>query len=196
MMARRRSGWLVSTLLLGVCVALAAFVYDQVRMEALGPAPSGGGETPPLAALPDQPSYAMAPVEDFSMVLERPLFSPTRRPPPAGTVAAVTSEPELQLTLVGVIISSEEQIAIVRLQDASRFVRLSVGDSFQGWMLDSIEPSRITFRRGDVEEHIELTYDMPPPVQKPKRRKRRERKRRNQDPDQLQPQLQPGTQQD
>ncbi len=191
MIARRGSGWLASSLLLGVCLALAALVYVQVRREAPGPAPSGGGgATPPLAALPAQPSYAMAPVEDFSTILERPLFSPSRRPPAQGAVSTAASEPELQVTLVGVIISSEEQIAIVRLEDASRFVRLSVGDSFQGWILDSIEPSRVTFRRGDVEEYIELTYEVPPPVQKPKRRKRRERKQRNQNPAQVQPDTQ------
>ncbi len=192
MMARRGSGWLASAFLLGVCLALAALVYAQVQMEAPGPAPAGaGGETPPLAALPAPPSYAMAPVEDFSTILERPLFSPTRRPPAEGVAAAAAPEPALQVTLVGVIISSEEQIAIVRLKDAGRFARLSVGDSFQGWVLDSIEPSRVTFRRGDLEEHIELTYDVPPPVQKPKRRKRRERKQRDRTP----AQLQPGTQQ-
>ncbi len=191
MIARRGSGWLAATLLLGLCLVLAAFVYVQVQREAPGPAPSGGGETtPPLAALPDQPSYTMAPLEDFAAILERPLFSPTRRPPAQGVTAAAAPEPELQVTLVGVIISSEEQIAIVRLNDADRFARLSVGDSFQGWVLDSIEPSRITFRRGEVEEHIELTYDVPPPVQKPKRRKRRQRNQRNQDPAQVQPDTQ------
>jgi hypothetical protein len=191
MIARHGSGWLATTLLLGVCLALAAFVYLEMQTAAPGPAPSGdGGETPPMAALPAQLSYAMAPVEDFATILERPLFSPTRRPPAQGVVATVASEPELQVTLVGVIISSEEQIAIVRLDDASRFARLSVGDSFQGWILDSIEPSRITFRRGDVEEHIELTYDVPPPVQKPKRRKRRQRKQSNQSPVQVQPDAQ------
>ena len=186
MIARRGSGWLASTLLLGLCLVLAAFVYLQLQREAPGPAPSGGGATPPLAALPAQPSYAMAPVEDFSSILERPLFSPTRRPPAQGVVSAAAPEPELQVTLVGVIISSEEQIAIVRLKDAGRFARLSVGDSFQGWILASIEPSRITFRRGDVEEHVELSYDVPPPIQKPKRRKRRQRNQRDQDPPQIQ----------
>ena len=188
MIARRRSGWLATTLLLGVCLALGALVYLQVQREAPGPAPSGDGETPPLAALPAQLNYAMAPIEDFSSILARPLFSPTRRPPAEGVASVAAPEPELQVTLVGVIISSEEQIAIVRLQDTSRFVRLNVGDSLQGWILGSIEPSRVVFRRGDVEEHIELTYDVPPPVQKPKRRKRRERTQRNQVPAQVQPQ--------
>jgi hypothetical protein len=190
MIARRGSGWLVSTLLLGVCLALAAFVTVQVRMEAPEPASWARGEVPPLAVLPAQPNFAMAPVENFSSILDRPLFSPTRRPPAEGAVATAASEPELQVTLVGVIISSEEQIALVRLKDATRFARLSVGDSFQGWTLDSIEPSRITFRRGDLEEHIELTYDVPPPVQKPKRRKRKTRKQRSQDPAQAQPDTQ------
>ena len=192
MIARRGSGWLASTLLLGVCLALAVFVYVQVQREVPRPAPSGGGGvTPPLAALPAQPSYTMAPAEDFAAILERPLFSPTRQPPAQGVVAAAAPEPELEVTLVGVIISSEEQIAIVRLKDADRFARLSVGDSFQGWILDSIEPSRITFRRGDIEEIIELTYDLPPPVQKPKRRKRRQQNQRNQDPVQVQPDTRP-----
>jgi len=193
MIVRRGTGWLVSTLLLGVCLALAAFVTVQVRMEVPEPAPSGSGEAPPLAVLPAQSNYVMAPVEDFSAILERPLFSPTRRPPAEGAITLEASEPDLQVTLVGVIISSEEQIAIIRLQDTTRSVRLSVGDSFQGWILDSIEPSRITFRRGDIEEHIELTYDVPPPVQKPKRRKRKTRNQRNQDPAQ---QIQPNTRQD
>ncbi len=191
MIARRGSGWLASTLLLGVCLALAAFVYVPVVTEAPGPAPArGGGETPALAALPAQPSYAMAPVEDFSEILDRPLFSPTRRPPAQGVVSVEAPEPELQVTLVGVIISSEEQIAIVRLKDADRFARLSVGDSLQGWILDSIEPSRVTFRRGDLEEHIELTYDVPPPVRKPKRRARRKRNQQNQNPARVLPDTQ------
>ena len=142
MIARRGSGWLASTLLLGVCVALAAFVTVQVQMETPGLAPSGSGEAPPLAVLPAQHSYAMAPVEDFTSILERPLFSPSRRPPAEGVVATAAPELGLQVTLVGVIISSEEQIAIVRLEDATSFARLSVGDNFQGWTLDSIEPNR------------------------------------------------------
>lgn len=193
MIVRRGSGWLASTLLLGVCLALAAFVYAQAQMEVPEPAPSGSGEAPPLAMLPAPPNYAMAPVEYFSSILERPLFSPTRRPPAVGAVAPETTEAKLEIALVGVIISSDEQFALVRLKDAPRIVRLSVGYSVQGWILDSIEPSRISFRRGDVEVLIELTYDAPPPVQKPKRRKRKKRTERNQDPAQ---QIQPNTRQD
>ena len=94
MIARRRSGWLVSTLLLGVCLTLAAFVYGQLQMEMPGPAPAVSAETPPLPVLPAQPNYTMAPVEDFSAILERPLFSPTRRPPAEGEVPNKASEPE------------------------------------------------------------------------------------------------------
>lgn len=183
MIARRGSGLLAVPFLLGVCIALGAFVYDQSRREQPGPAPSAGvSETPPLAALPAQTSYSVAPVEDFSAILERPLFSPNRRPPAEGVATVAPSAPELEVTLIGVIISSEEQIAIVKVKDATSFARLGVGDTFQGWVLNSIEPSRITFQRGDVEEHIELTYDVPPPVKKPKRRKRRKRNQDAQEP--------------
>ena len=181
MIARRGSGWLAPALMLGVCAALAWTVYREIRLGReiqLGapvPVEVAGGQAPPLPDLPADPSFVMAPAESFSAILERPLFSPTRRPPAEGTVTIESAEPELEVTVVGIIISSEEQIAIIKPKGESRFVRLSEGDSFQGWILETIEPDRITFQRGDIEEHIELTYDEPPPVQKPRRRQRKTR---------------------
>ncbi len=169
MIARRGSGWLAPTLMLGVCAALAWTVYREIQVGAPEPFEAAGGQAPPLSDLPAEPSFVMAPAESFSAILERPLFSPTRRPPAEGTVTIESGEPELEVTVVGIIISSEEQIAIIKPKGGSRFIRLSEGDSFQGWNLETIEPDRITFRRGDIEEHIELTYDEPPPVQKPRR---------------------------
>ncbi len=181
MIARRGSGWLAPALMLGVCAALAWTVYreiqvgQEIQVGAPEPVEVAGGQAPPLPDLPAEPSFVMAPAESFSAILERPLFSPTRRPPAEGTVTIESAEPELEITLVGIIISSEEQIAIIKPKGGSQFVRLSEGDSFQGWILETIEPDRITFQRGDIEEHIELTYDEPPPVQKPRRRQRKTR---------------------
>ena len=188
MIARRGSGWLAPTLLLSVCLALAAVVYGQVRSERRVPVAATGGPVAPLPALPVELSFTMPAAETFSGILERPLFSPTRRPPAEGTVTIESSESELDVTLVGVIISAGEQIAIIKPKDGARFARLSLGDSFQGWILESIEPNRVTFRRGEIEELIEIDYEEPPPVKKPQRRKRKTRQQRLDDQNQLQKQ--------
>ncbi len=188
MIARRGSGWLAPTLLLSICLALAAVVYGQVRTAPPAAIAATGGQAAPLPALPGQLSFAMPAADTFSTILERPLFSPTRRPPAEGTVTIESSEPELEATLVGIIISAEEQIAIVKPTDGTRFARLSLGDSFHGWILESIEPNRVTFRRGEIEEHIELDYEEPPPVKKPQRRKRKTRQQRREDQNQPQKQ--------
>lgn len=186
MIARRGSGWLAPTLLLSVCLVLAAVVYGQVWSERPVEVAAMVGQVAPLPALPGELSFAMPAAETFSIILERPLFSPTRRPPAGGTVTIESVEPELDVTLVGVIISAGEQIAIIKPKDGGRFVRLSLGDSFQGWNLESIEPNRVTFRRGEIEEFIEIDYEEPPPVKKPKRRKRKTRQQRLEDQNQPQ----------
>ena len=190
MIARRGSGWLAPALMLGVCAALAWTVYREIQAGAPEPVEAVAGRAPPLPDLPAEPGFVMAPAENFSAILERPLFSPTRRSPAEGTVTIESAEPELEVTVVGIIISSEEQIAIIKPKGGSQLVRLSEGDSFQGWTLETIEPDRITFRRGDIEEHIELTYDEPPPVRKPRRRQRKtkETPARNQSQNRAQPQ--------
>ncbi len=180
MIARKRSGWLAPSLILAACAGLAWFNVQQLRAPPPGPVAVAGSAPAPLPELPAEVRFDMAPVETFSAVVERPLFSPTRRPPPQGTATIESPEPELDVTLVGVIISAAGRIAIVKAKGASQFARVSAGDSFQGWTLDSIEPDRVSFRRGEIEVHIELTYEEPPPVQKPQRRKRKTREQRPQ----------------
>jgi hypothetical protein len=107
----------------------------------------------PVASASDQalsanPLWAM-PLAQFSVTRERPIFSPSRRPPPAAVapvvapkIAAVPKprEPERpQLTLVGTIASDEDGFGIFLDQSTKAVLRLKVGEDFQGWKLRSVQ---------------------------------------------------------
>jgi hypothetical protein len=166
-MIRRRSGLAVPALLLVACLALAWLIYEQLGEAAptLEPAARAGAQqaAPAAAAQPEIPQFSMPRVETFAAIVERPIFSPTRRPPPEAEVTLDDAFSNLDLLLVGVVISADERIAIVLPKNHTDVVRLGVGDLFQGWVVHAIEADRVTFRRDDLEEQIELTYDRPPP---------------------------------
>jgi type II secretory pathway component PulC len=89
----------------------------------------------------------------------------------------IVEEPrtELSVSLVGIIISSDEHIAIVSPNDGTGILRLYRGDEVQGWTLVSIEPDRVIFRRGDEEERVELNYERAPVrSERPRRPRQRE----------------------
>lgn len=159
--------------LLAVCLVLGWVVYDGMTSTPAPPdiAVAADVDVPPLPELPTEAEFVMPPARDFVEIVQRPLFSPTRQPAPQGEVTLETAGSELDLKLVGVIISSGEEIALVAPRNGSTLIRLSEGDRFQGWTLEAIEPHRVTFRRDDVSEHIELSYDQPPPA-KPQPRRR------------------------
>jgi hypothetical protein len=95
------------------------------------PAPAGN----PLWALP---------LEQLSMTRERPIFSPSRRPPPptppiyVATVAVrqiKPPEPERPaVSLLGTIIGTDDQIGVF-LDSTQNVVRLRVGEVHRGWVL-------------------------------------------------------------
>jgi general secretion pathway protein N len=99
-------------------------------------------------ALSANPLWAM-PLAQFSVTRERPIFSPSRRPPPAAVapvvapkIAAVPKprEPERpQLTLVGTIAGDEDGFGIFLDQSTKAVLRLKVGEDFQGWKLRSVQ---------------------------------------------------------
>ena len=186
--AGRRSALLPFVL----CLALGYLIYFE-----LGSAPTllrADPADPPsperIAALPDRPVFAMPPIESFSEIAARPLFSESRRPP--GPAAEPEPEPETKpgkaaavvvrrglFVLVGVVITARTRLAIVRQRTAREAVRLVEGQQIEGWTVDSIQPDRVLFRQGAAVEEVRLDDSIaPPPPRRPKRRTPKERPER------------------
>jgi hypothetical protein len=116
-----------------------------VQVTVNPPAPVAPGSERALSA---NPLWAM-PLAQFTVTRERPIFSPSRRPPPAAVapvavprVAALPKPRELerpQLTLVGTIAGDEEGFGIFLDQSTRAMLRLKVGQDFEGWKLRSVQ---------------------------------------------------------
>jgi hypothetical protein len=108
------------------------------------------------------------PLTALSGTRDRPIFSPSRRPPaPAVAPAAALKvaapkpkEPETpQLNLVGTIASGDEGFGIFLDQSTKAPLRLKVGEDFQGWKLRSVQG-----RQATVEKDQEVfTLELPQP---------------------------------
>jgi hypothetical protein len=165
-------------------IGLAWVIYQQLEASALPNRPAvetaavlGVPELPPL------PEFSMAPLITFSAVLDRPVFSRSRRAPveEVAVDSPIVSN-VLELTLKGVIYSEGDRIALFAPKGSKDVLRLAEGSSYQGWELFVVEPSRVRFRRGDREEALALAFDTPPSVvprqQKDRRRARGENNNR------------------
>jgi len=146
--------------LLLICAALGALIVGQLRggeRAATGPA------SPPAAAesaSPAMPRFDLPPLEAYAELLERPLFSSTRRPVETdGEVAqvAVTSQ-GLDVGLTGVIVGDDSKVAIIMPRNAAKPVRLNEGQRFEGWILSEVDPEGVIFRQGTRAQILELNH--------------------------------------
>ncbi len=182
---RRRRRFALPLFLL--CLALGYLIYLEIGSppEALRAGPADPPPAEEIAALPSQPSFAMAPIESFSEIVTRPLFSELRRPPipdaePGGEPEPI-AVPKVQrglFVLVGVVITGQTRLAIVRNRKANEVVRLERGARIEGWTVESIEPDRVVFRQGAEIDEVNLDDSLAPPpaVPTPKRKVPRERR--------------------
>jgi general secretion pathway protein N len=116
-------------------------------------------------ALPGNPLWAI-PLKDLTATRERPIFSPSRRPPtpaviaaPAAPVAAPPKpvEPSRpQLTLVGTIIGTQRGFGIFQDQGANKALRLQTGEVHEGWVLREVRARATVFQKNDVKVTLEL----------------------------------------
>lgn len=104
-------------------------------------------------------------VQGAAMV-ERPLFSATRRPPPppmalppAG-LPPMASEPPApagpDVALSGVIAGGGGGVALLRRPQDAAPVRLGLGGTLDGWTLSEIRPRAVVLRRDDRAVTIDL----------------------------------------
>lgn len=95
--------------------------------------------------------------------LNRPLFSPTRRPPTpvqaAPVAAAAPAEAKAEppaIRLVGIVRTPEGGIAQLTQDDDGRRFSVRVGDFLDDWAVASIEKSTLVLKQGDQEASFEL----------------------------------------
>jgi len=99
----------------------------------------------------------------LAVVLERPVFSETRRP--RGTATGGAQATPIDFTLLGVVISGSQRSALIRTGKGEAVQRLTEGEDIAGWKLVQIAPDRIVVRRDRVEADVFLDYSTPaPPV--------------------------------
>ena len=108
----------------------------------------------PTRALSPNPLWEI-PLSKLSTTRERPIFSPSRRPPPvavAGPPAppAPAPAPRLprverpQLSLVGTVSGDDESFGIFVDQTTKAALRLKVGEDYRGWKLRAVLGREVT----------------------------------------------------
>ena len=100
---------------------------------------------------------------------DRPVFSPSRRPPPVVTSEPAPAPPPPpprskavqppQLSLVGTIASDEESFGIFLDQSTKQPLRLKLGDDYQGWKLRTIGGREVIMEM----DRQAATLTLPPP---------------------------------
>lgn len=102
----------------------------------------------------------------YGVTLQRPLFSPTRRPPPpaaplAQPVApmAALPAPPPDVALSGIIAGGGGGVALLRRPQDAAPIRVVPGAQVDGWTVAEIRPRAIVLRR----DARSVTVDLPAP---------------------------------
>jgi hypothetical protein len=109
------------------------------------------------------------PLSLLSVTRDRPIFSPSRRPPPAAVANVPNVEPtpapppnapiHPQLSLVGTVANDKEGIGVFLDRATNNIVRLRMGEGHDGWILRAVRVREVILQNGGLTE----TLTLPPP---------------------------------
>ena len=186
-MRRHRFNVWLPPLLLVVCGALSLLIYRELTLGPSTEAAAKGSTAVPttLSALPPEPQFSMLPIEDFQAILERPIFSPGRRPPPVGSVELSATTGDVSFVLKGILIDADERTALFRSKRSDKLVRLGEGDKIEGWTLVRIEADQVFLVRGEIEKVLEPTFGPPAPGVRTRRKMSSQNNEQQQDQEQV-----------
>jgi general secretion pathway protein N len=177
--ARRLNRFVPSVLVGAVAAALLVMVVFQLDASSgpvatpVPPAPAGTTAIPPSQALV---AVSLDPSKEESVV-DRPLFSPTRRPPPpppspatadpsTTTKPSVPQPPPINFSLVGIVRDRASSLAIIQ-PTGGKVMSLREGQSWSGWTLVSIGVDSASFRNGAAQQELVLDFKRSPPPPAP-----------------------------
>ena len=113
--------------------------------------------------VPDAPTFDMREEETYVTILERPLFSPSRRP--AGPAAATSADHSPGgLALLGVVAGAGRTLALIRTSEGAPATKAEAGQEVGGWQVTEIAPTQVVLERQGSHLRLELPFKAPAPA--------------------------------
>jgi type II secretory pathway component PulC len=157
--------------LLRVSAMLAGILAWEITTDPIFiPEPAlESGEVKSSVMIPNDTRLEKPAISTFSEFVSRPLFTPTRRPPPTKTepnIARTAPKPE-NLQLIGVIISEDERMALLQTLTTGDVTRAVEGQTVGGWEVHAIKPAQVVLKRGNASEVVMINDAAPSSVKPP-----------------------------
>lgn len=174
---RRHVTLMLALLCVLLALALAAMWFDSNgRLRNASWQPPEPRQPDFAGIAPALPSQAPAEASQFVAILERPLFSPNRRPPPVATAVAPTAapppppvDPLANVQLLGLYSGKGSGGIIAKVDGKAR--RLALKERIGDWTISSIEQREVTLTRSGETRVLTLSSkpvhppDQPAPLQ-------------------------------
>jgi type II secretory pathway component PulC len=156
------SGRFSMVVLAAISVVLSSIIYAELDVDFTVTSPEAPSASPTNAAVTmsraEDTPYGMPSSDHYRTIIERPLFSPTRRAPPPSAARAASEASAFLLR--GVIVSNSERFALLQRQGTPpKLFHVGVGQEVEGWTVESIDLDRILIRTGTTEQELKLYTD-------------------------------------
>lgn len=127
----------------------------------------GGRANRPAEIVATLPVFSLNSANDhFKESLDRPLFSPSRRPPPPATAANVVVMKKGLYKLAGTSVSTDLSVAYLVEVSSNKTLRVAKGAEVlgnPGVRVETVDATRVVLKQGDDTEVIELRTAASPP---------------------------------
>lgn len=155
--------WPLSTLLLGTFTAWALLLALATAFGLGGrvqPHPANPGLAPALPTISQQVAETgVQPFSAYTEVVQRPLFSPDRRPQAVELADAGSDAGTGDLTLTSVILTPQLRMALLHVGDSDQVLRVREGELLQGrpsWRLSRLSDRSAVLDGPDGSLSLEL----------------------------------------
>ena len=133
----------------GVLLSVLAIWPWVAPLAAPGRATAAADTPPPDPAIADLP-----PLASFRAVFERPLFSPSRRPPADGKAPVLGIGIAERYRLLGLLTAGQARRAL--LAEGTRRFEVAEGAALDGWTVVRIEQDRVVLSSPGGETELRL----------------------------------------
>lgn len=154
--------WIPALLLAVLCLALIVLALRgpgdmEMAVKSAIPAITAQADATFQAQPASRPSYSPPPQSAYDVMVARNLFDVNRQPPPDNETPDDTQSVQSKdFALEGVLRTPARSVAILLDKRASRTVRVTRGDAYGGWTLESVADSHVILSRASENLRLDL----------------------------------------